>query len=61
MAQSFVARPDLFEDVYAPGTSRFFDDYGVLYLSVDELREVVSEIRQVEKSAAAMKTACLII
>ena len=46
LAQSFAARPELFENVYSPGTSEFFDHYGLLYQSTDEIRDVVSEIGQ---------------
>ena len=46
LALSFAARPELFENVYAPGTSEFFDNYGMLYLSTEEVRNVVSEIGQ---------------
>ena len=44
LAQSFAARGELFEDVYAPGTSAFFDDYGILYLDPDEVRRIAEEI-----------------
>ena len=46
LAQSFAARPDLFQNVYSPGTSRFFDTYGLLYQSTDEIRNAVAEIGQ---------------
>jgi hopanoid biosynthesis associated RND transporter like protein HpnN len=46
LAQSFAARVDLFENVFAPGTSSFFDSYGVLYLPTDEVRNIVSEVGQ---------------
>ncbi|NNE21080.1 MAG: MMPL family transporter [Rhizobiales bacterium] len=46
LAQSFAARPDLFQNVYSPGTSRFFDTYGLLYRSTDEVRNAVAEIGQ---------------
>ena len=41
---SFSARPDLFENVYSPGTSTFFDTYGMLYLPVREIRKIVTQI-----------------
>lgn len=46
LAQSFSARPDLFENVYSPGTSAFFDNYGMLYLSVDEIQGIAEQISQ---------------
>ncbi|MGI9464606.1 MAG: hypothetical protein ACR2OM_11730, partial [Aestuariivirgaceae bacterium] len=43
---SFSARPDLFENIYSPGTSRFFDTYGMLYLPAPQIRAIVAQIDQ---------------
>ncbi len=44
LAQSFRARNELFEAVYAPGTGKFFDDYGILYLDTDKVRGIARDI-----------------
>ncbi len=44
LAQSFAARTELFEAVYAPGTGKFFDDYGILYLESDAVRRIAADI-----------------
>ena len=46
VAQSFAARPDLYDKVYAPGTGKFFEDYGLLYLPKAEVGKIVDSIGQ---------------
>jgi len=46
VAQSFAARPDLYDKVYAPGTGKFFEDYGLLYLPRTEVSKVVDSVGQ---------------
>jgi hopanoid biosynthesis associated RND transporter like protein HpnN len=46
LAQSFTARSELFEAVYAPGTSRFFDDFGILYLDTAKVQRIAGEIAE---------------
>jgi hypothetical protein len=46
LAQSFAARPDLFTDVFAPGTSSYFDDYGLLYLPEADIARIVDGVTQ---------------
>ncbi len=45
LAKAFAARPDLYDDVNAPGTGQFFDDYGLLYLPPDQIGKIVANIR----------------
>ena len=44
LAQSFAARPELYSNVYAPGTSQFFDDYGLLFMPQAEVRGIVDSV-----------------
>ena len=46
LSASFAAKPELFQNVYAPGISPFFDTYGVLYQTTDEIRDLVSDVGQ---------------
>ncbi len=44
LARSFRTRPDLFQNVYAPGTSDFFDDFGILYLPFDDVAKITDDL-----------------
>lgn len=46
VARAFAARPDLYDKVYAPGTGKFFEDYGLLYLPRAEVGKMVDNIGQ---------------
>ncbi len=46
VAKSFSARPDLYKKVYAPGTDKFFEDYGLLYLPKAEVGKMVDSVGQ---------------
>lgn len=46
VARSFAAHPDLYDKVYAPGTGKFFEDYGLLYLPKAEVGKVVASVSQ---------------
>lgn len=45
MARQLERRPDLFSDVFAPGTGPYFDKYGVLYLEEAAVRQVADDIK----------------
>ena len=44
IALQLERRPDLFSDVFAPGTSPYFDKYGVLYLDEAVVRQVADDL-----------------
>ena len=46
LVESFAARKDLFSDIYAPGLGKFFDRYGILYLSEAEITDIVNKTRK---------------
>ena len=46
MAARMAEQTDVFRNVFAPGTGRFFDDNGVLYLSEDAVTNMVSRIER---------------
>lgn len=46
LAHAFEARPGLFKAIYAPGTSEFFDRYGILYLPTEDVARIVGELHQ---------------
>ena len=47
IAAALRARPDLFSDVFAPGTGAYFDKYGVLYLGEPALTQIAEGVKQV--------------
>jgi uncharacterized protein len=44
LVASFRAQPDLFSSVVAPGTSRFFDERGILYLEPEEVESLAGDL-----------------
>ncbi|MEK6247727.1 MAG: MMPL family transporter, partial [Planctomycetales bacterium] len=46
IARQLGMRPDLFSDVFAPGTGPYFDKYGVLYLDESVVRQVADDVRE---------------
>ena len=46
MAARMAEQTDVFRNVFAPGTGRFFDDNGVLYLSEEAVTNMVSRIER---------------
>ena len=46
LAESFAARPEFFENVFSPGTSSYFDNFGMLYLPTAEVRKIAAGIEQ---------------
>ncbi|MEE4236066.1 MAG: MMPL family transporter, partial [Anderseniella sp.] len=47
VARQLEARPDLFADIFAPGTGEYFNRYGVLYLDEAAVKQIADEIRDV--------------
>ena len=47
IAGQLEAHPDLFTDVFAPGTGDYFDQYGVLYLDEAAVEQIADDIRDV--------------
>ena len=63
VARQLEARPDLFADVFAPGTGEYFNRYGVLYLDEAAVKQIADEIRDVDAAdqypvAAARSLRC---
>ena len=46
MAARMAEQADVFRNVFAPGTGRFFDDSGVLYLSEEAVTDMVGRIER---------------
>ncbi|MGI9483021.1 MAG: MMPL family transporter [Hyphomicrobiales bacterium] len=46
IAAAFKKQPDLFSHVYAPGTEPFYDEFGILYLELEEVAGIVYQIGQ---------------
>jgi hopanoid biosynthesis associated RND transporter like protein HpnN len=44
LAEKLRSQPSLFAHVLAPGTGKFFDDYGILYAKPNEVEKLVSGI-----------------
>jgi hypothetical protein len=44
IAQALAARSDLFQHVFVPGAGPFYDDYGFLFLSFEEIGARVDEV-----------------
>jgi len=46
IAGQLERRPDLFTDVFAPGTGPYFDKYGVLYLDEAVVKQIADDVRE---------------
>jgi hypothetical protein len=46
LAEKLRSQPSLFAHVLAPGTGKFFDDYGILYAKPEEVQKLVTGIVQ---------------
>ena len=44
IVQQLEQRPDLFSDIFAPGTSPYFDKYGVLYLDEPVVKQLADDV-----------------
>ncbi len=54
LAARLRRRPDLFLAVYEPGASSFFEENGLLYLSPDELEDVVDKLARAQPYLARL-------
>lgn len=52
--RSLLARPDQFQDVYAPGASDFFRTNALLFMDVEELESLVDQLAQAQPLLTAM-------
>ena len=55
LRDALVARPDLFHDVYIPGSGDFFERNGLLYRDLDDLDEFSSQIARVQPILTALE------
>jgi hypothetical protein len=46
LARMMASEPRIFSDVFAPGTGRFLDDYGMLYVDAAAVEDTVRRIEQ---------------
>lgn len=56
LATELTARPQFFTGVFAPGTGRFFEDYGVLYLNSAEVEKIGSDVEKLMPLFQALAT-----
>jgi len=57
LATELTSRPQLFTGVFAPGTGRFFEDYGVFYLDSREVEQIGSDVQKLLPLFQALATA----
>ncbi len=57
IAERCATRPDLFRNVYWPGSEEYFRRNGLLFLSTDELRELTTELRRTAPLFAHLRQA----
>ena len=55
LQQALAERPDLFHDVYIPGSGEFFEKHGLLYRELDDLDEFSLQIAQVQPILTALE------
>ncbi|MEN8185233.1 MAG: MMPL family transporter, partial [Myxococcota bacterium] len=48
LVEALGAEPELFQNVFAPGTGDFFETYGLLYLDLDELDRLGDELARAQ-------------
>ncbi len=46
LEKALLARPELFHHVVAPGVGAFFDNYGILYAGIQDVKKVADQIKQ---------------
>jgi hypothetical protein len=56
LAAEFTARPQIFTGVFAPGTGRFFEDFGVLYLNSAEVEKIGADVEKLMPLFQALAT-----
>ena len=55
LQQALAARPQRFKDAYVPGGGAFFERYGLLYRSVEDLEEFSDQLVQVQPLIAELE------
>ncbi len=55
LRDALAARPDLFHDVYIPGSGRFFERHGLLYRSLDDLDEFALQMSRIQPILTALE------
>lgn len=55
LQHALAKRPDLFRDVYIPGSGEFFETHGLLYRELPELEEFSVQIAQVQPILTALE------
>ncbi len=55
LRDALAARPDLFHEVYIPGSGPFFEKYGLLYRDLDDLDEFSVQIARVQPILTALE------
>ncbi|MGI9432639.1 MAG: MMPL family transporter [Myxococcota bacterium] len=54
LAERLRAQPELFERIFIPGAGPFFERYGLLYRSLDDLEAFADEIAQIQPIVAEL-------
>jgi hopanoid biosynthesis associated RND transporter like protein HpnN len=54
MADTLRQEPDLFRDIYVPGTGLFFEKNGLLYLDEEEIADAVTRLAEAQPGLAKM-------
>ncbi|MEM9175951.1 MAG: MMPL family transporter [Myxococcota bacterium] len=55
LRDALAGRPDLFHDVYIPGSGPFFEKHGLLYRDLDDLDEFALQIARVQPILTALE------
>ncbi len=55
LRDALADRPDLFRDVYIPGSGKFFETHGLLYRDLDDLDEFALQIARVQPILTALE------
>ena len=55
LRDALAKRPDLFHDVYIPGSGPFFEKHGLLYRDLDDLDEFALQIARVQPILTALE------
>lgn len=55
LRDALAARPDLFNEVYIPGSGAFFEKHGLLYRGLDDLDEFALQIARVQPILTALE------
>ena len=55
LESALEARPDLVQDVYVPGSGKFFEKHGLLYRDEDDLDEFATQMARVQPILASLE------